>query len=79
MVRYRRHRVVINSSNSDWGQVIDGVLQESNLEPQLLLIYINDLVIGISSDISKFAEDKKKGKKFGQIMMPSPCRQTWIK
>ena len=57
-----RSRVVINGSKSDWGRVISGIPQGSVLGPLLFLIYIKDLDSGISSDVSKFADDTKIGR-----------------
>ena len=58
----RKQRVVINGVRSDWGMVKSGVPQGSVLGPLLFIIYINDIDIGITSRISKFADDTKIGR-----------------
>ena len=56
-LRNRKQRVVINGSESEWGEIESGVPQGSVLGPLLFLIYINDLEDGIKSQIKFFADD----------------------
>ena len=60
-LRNRKQRVVINGEASEWADVTSGVPQGSVLGPLLFLIYINDIDIGLSSRIAKFADDTKLG------------------
>lgn len=53
----RLQRVIIRGQNSEWGEIKAGVPQGSVLGPLLFLIYINDLVDGIQSNIRLFADD----------------------
>ena len=53
----RKQRVTLDGENSDWEDVRAGVPQGSILGPILFLIYINDLVDAVSSDIRIFADD----------------------
>ena len=53
----RRQRVVIPGATSDWTFIQAGVPLESILGPLLFLVYINDIVIDIGSNIRLFADD----------------------
>ncbi len=53
----RKQRVVLRNSNSDWKDINAGVPQGSILGPLLFLIYINDIVEEINSNIRLFADD----------------------
>ena len=57
----RKQRVTINGVKSEWGRVFSGVCQGSVIGPLFILIYINNLDTGITSRISKFADDTKMG------------------
>ena len=53
-----RHQfVVLNGKESNWMNLKAGVPQGSVLSPLLFLVYINDLIDNISSDIRLFADD----------------------
>ena len=60
-------RVLINGMRSSWGKVSSGVPQGSVLGPLLFTIYINDLDTGITSNVSKFADDTKIGRQIGIV------------
>jgi hypothetical protein len=53
----REIRVVINGQDAPWAKTNAGVPQGSILGPLLFLVYINDIVADIESDINLFADD----------------------
>ena len=53
----RRQRVVLPGANSNWTFIRAGVPQGSLLGPLLFLLYINDIVSEIDSNIQLFADD----------------------
>ena len=53
----RRQRVVLPGVSSDWNYIRAGVPQGSILGPLLFLLFINDIVNDIGSNIRLFADD----------------------
>ena len=63
----RRQRVVVDGEVSSWKSVLSGVLQGSVLGPILFLVYIDDLEVGVTGNILKFADDTKLFRKTKEI------------
>ena len=54
---FRQQRVVVNGVKSDWAPEVSGVPQGPVLGPLLFSLYINDIQVGIDSQIRLFADD----------------------
>lgn len=52
-------RVTVNNSALDWCRVENGIPQDSVLGLLLFIIFINDLEVGVTCNISIFADDTK--------------------
>ena len=53
----RKQRALLNGKSSKWDNISAGVPQGSVLGPLLFLVYINDLVDNVDSDVKIFADD----------------------
>jgi len=53
----RKQRVIINGRSSDWIIIEAGLPQGSIIGPLLFLIYINDIIYDIRSDIYWYSDD----------------------
>ena len=56
-LRDRKQRVLLNGKSSQWASISAGVPQGSVLGPLFFLVYINDLVENVDSDVRMFADD----------------------
>ncbi len=59
----KKQRILLNGQASKWLLVTSGVLQGSVIGSILIIIYINDLELGLKSTLSKFADDINVGGK----------------
>ena len=64
-LRGREMRTVVKDEKSERREVKSGVPQGSVLAPIMFLIYVNDMIEGVSSYISLFADDGKLLRKIG--------------
>ena len=53
----RKQRVVLNGKGSQWSTISARVPQGSVLGPLFFLVYINDLVDNVNSDVKMFIDD----------------------
>ena len=53
----QKQRTVLNGQCSNWGDISVGVPQGSILGPLFFLVYINDLTVGLKSNVKLFADD----------------------
>ena len=53
----RQQRVVVNRAKTQWAPVLSGVPQGTVFSPLLFSLYINDIMVGIESEIRLFADD----------------------
>ena len=53
----RQKRVVVNGAKSQWTSVLSGEPQGTVLGPVLFSLYINDIMVGIESEIRLFADE----------------------
>ena len=54
---FMQQRVAVKGVKSDWVPFVSGVPQGTVLGPLLFFLYINDISVGIDSEIRLFADD----------------------
>ena len=52
----RQQSVVVNGAKSQWAPFLSGVPQGTVLGPLLFFLYINDIMVGIESEIHQFTD-----------------------
>ncbi len=66
-LRGREMRTVVKDKKSSWREVISGVPQGLVLAPVMFAIYMNDMMEGMNSNMSLFADDAKLMRKVERI------------
>ena len=74
-------RTVIKGVKSSWKKVISGVPQGTVLAPVMFLVYVNDMIDGVDSYMSMFADDTKILRRIhskeDQVILQQDLEKVW--